>query len=69
MKQGEKEFIISPIFGAFVGQSLTNKQMVEHKLWGSKKPFDWMSEEQYLNLQVKKTKIYILLKLKLVNFF
>ena len=33
-------------------QALTNKQMVDHKYWTTKKPFDWMLDEQFLNLQV-----------------
>jgi dynein heavy chain len=53
MKSGEKEFIISPLFGAMVIQTLTNKSISEHKLWAAKKPFDWMSDEQFLNLQVR----------------
>lgn len=52
MRPGEKEFIISPLFGAMVIQTLTNKNMTEHKHWSAKKPFDWMSDEQFLNLQV-----------------
>jgi dynein heavy chain len=52
MRSGEKEFIISPLFGAMVIQTLTNKNMTEHKHWTAKKPFDWMSDEQFVNLQV-----------------
>lgn len=48
---GEKEFIISPSYGAAVMQSITGKQMTEHKYWLHKKPFDWMTDEQFLNLQ------------------
>lgn len=33
-------------------QSLTNKVLTDHKYWQYKKPFDWMSDEQFVNLQV-----------------
>jgi hypothetical protein len=52
LRTGEREFIISPIYGATIIQTLTNKQMTEHKCWAAKKPFDWMTDEQFLNLQV-----------------
>jgi hypothetical protein len=35
-------------------QTTTGKQMVDHKHYGTKKPFDWMSEDQFANLQVFK---------------
>jgi dynein heavy chain len=50
LRVGEREFIISPTYGAMLVQTLTGKPVVESRLWGSKKPFDWMSEDQYLNL-------------------
>jgi dynein heavy chain len=49
---GEKEYIISPSYGAAVMQSISGKQMTEHKYWQNKKPFDWMNEDQFSNLQV-----------------
>jgi dynein heavy chain, axonemal len=49
---GEKDFIISPSYGAAVMQSITGKQATDHKYWQVKKPFDWMQDEQFLNLQV-----------------
>ena len=52
LKPGEREFIISPLYGAMLMQATTNKQMTEHKYWANKKPFDWMLDEQFLNLQV-----------------
>ena len=52
LKPGEREFIISPIYGANLMQTITNKQMIDHKYWSTKKPFDWMLDEQFLNLQV-----------------
>lgn len=51
LRAGEREFLISPIYGAMVMQAITNKQFTDHRHWQSKKPFDWMSEDQFLNLQ------------------
>lgn len=51
LKVGEREFMISPLYGASMIQGITNKQMTDHKHWQAKKPFDWMSEEQFQNLQ------------------
>jgi dynein heavy chain len=50
---GEREFAISPIYGSLVMQAINNKPINEHKFWTYKKPFDWMLDEQYLNLQVQ----------------
>ena len=66
---GEKEFIISPSYGAAIMQALTNKQMVDHKYWSYKKPFDWMSDEQFVNLQVKFTERSLIFVLKLFEFY
>ena len=52
LKLGEREFIISPLFGANYVHTITGKQYTEHKLWQIKKSFDWMLDEQFLNLQV-----------------
>lgn len=51
LRVGEREFLISPIYGALLMQAITNKQMTDHKHWQAKKPFDWMSEDQFQNLQ------------------
>lgn len=51
LRAGEREFLISPVYGAMVMQAITNKQFTDHRHWQSKKPFDWMSEDQFLNLQ------------------
>ena len=51
VRLGEKEFVVSPVYGALFVQTVTGKQMTEHKHWQTKKPFDWMSDEQFLNLQ------------------
>ena len=49
---GEKEFIVSPSYCAAMMQTTTGKQMVDHRHYVTKKPFDWMSEDQFANLQV-----------------
>ncbi len=50
---GEKEYIVSPAYGASTMQAISNKQTTEHKYWTAyKKPFDWMNDEQFVNLQV-----------------
>lgn len=49
---GEKEFIVSPSYCAAMMQSTTGKQMVDHKYYVTKKPFDWMNDDQFANLQV-----------------
>lgn len=51
MRIGEREFIISPVYGAYFMQAVTGKQITDSKHWSTKKPFDWMSDEQFLNLQ------------------
>jgi dynein heavy chain, axonemal len=48
---GEREFIVSPSFGASFVQNLTGKVTQEHKFWATKKPFDWMTDECFVNLQ------------------
>ncbi len=58
---GEREFIISPHYGIQFMQhiqhiqsnSTTTRQssIVDNKLWNLKKPFDWMTDETYSNLQ------------------
>jgi dynein heavy chain len=50
LRPGEKEFVIAPAFGLAL-QTMLNKQLSEHKYLTHKKPFDWMSEEQFQNLQ------------------
>ncbi len=53
LRVGEREFVISPLYGATFIQTITGKQITDSKYWLNKKPFDWMSDEQFLNLQVK----------------
>ncbi|XP_071954985.1 uncharacterized protein [Antedon mediterranea] len=49
---GEREFIISPQFGAAVMSSIGKVVAPDHKIALSKKPFDWMSDNQFQNLQL-----------------
>ncbi len=48
---GEREFLISPPFGASIKQLAYPKWEIPPKTSG-KKPFDWLLDEQYHNLQV-----------------
>ena len=57
MRVGEREFVVSPNYGAMYLQTLTSKQFTEHKFWAYKKPFDWMLDEQFLNLQVNSSRL------------
>ena len=49
---GEREFLISPPFGASIKQLAYPKWEIPPKTL-AKKPFDWMLDEQYHNLQVR----------------
>ena len=52
LQPGEREFIISPAYGAQLVQAINNnKPMSEHRYWQTKKTFDWMTDEQFLHLQ------------------
>lgn len=53
LRAGEREFVISPLYGAMMIQATTGRQIVDHKYWQSKKAFDWMLDDQFLNLQVQ----------------
>ena len=48
---GEREFLISPPFGAVIRQ-LSNPNWEIPPKTLAKKPFDWLMDEQYHNLQV-----------------
>jgi hypothetical protein len=52
LRLGEREFVISPSYGANFIQTVTSKPYIDHKLWQIKKSFDWMLDEQFQNLQV-----------------
>ena len=62
---GDREFLINPQYGAAVKQPLSNTQgnLIPPKS-SLKKPFDWMSDEQYNNLLV--SKYYIVFSRKLL---
>lgn len=48
---GEREFLISPSFGALVMTSaVRNTDSASDKKFSKTKPFDWMQEDQYSNL-------------------
>lgn len=61
---GDREFLINPQYGAAVKQPLSNTQgnLIPPKS-SLKKPFDWMSDEQYNNLLVSKYYIVFIRKL------
>ncbi|KAK6187606.1 hypothetical protein SNE40_005595 [Patella caerulea] len=51
---GEREFVISPNFGSVVMSALNTNQL-DTKILQAKKPFDWMTDDQFHNLQVLAT--------------
>ncbi|KAL4232681.1 hypothetical protein ACF0H5_007369 [Mactra antiquata] len=53
---GEREFLISPDYSSVVMLSLGHiQQSQENKIAQTKKPFDWMTDDQFHNLQVLAT--------------
>ena len=52
LRVGEREFCIATSYGAMFMQALSGRAIAESKIWTTKKTFDWMNEEQYINLQV-----------------
>ena len=53
MGPGDREFLIHPSFGAAVKTALQASALSEAASRTlSKKPFDWLLDEQYSNLQV-----------------
>ncbi|XP_060567478.1 dynein axonemal heavy chain 5-like [Ruditapes philippinarum] len=53
---GEREFLISPDYSSVVMLSLGHiQQSQENKITQTKKPFDWMTDDQFHNLQVLAT--------------
>ena len=48
---GDREFVISPSFGASIKQ-LVNPNWEAPPKTSGKKPFDWLQDDQYHNLQV-----------------
>ena len=54
MGPGDREFLIHPSFGAAVKTALQPSAVSEAPSRTlSKKPFDWLLDEQYSNLQVR----------------
>ncbi|XP_070568705.1 dynein axonemal heavy chain 5-like isoform X4 [Ptychodera flava] len=49
---GEREFLVSPSFGASVMQAIGKMVPPDHRIAQAKKPFDWMLDEQFHNLQI-----------------
>lgn len=49
---GEREFLISPQLGSAVMNTLGHTVASDHRVTQIKKPFDWMFDEQFHNLQV-----------------
>jgi len=49
---GEREFLISPNYSMVVMTALGYGQAPDSKISQAKKPFDWMTEEQFHNLQI-----------------
>ena len=48
---GEREYLISPTLGSVTMTAIGCVQPNDSKFVQAKKPFDWMAEDQFLNLQ------------------
>jgi dynein heavy chain len=51
---GEREYIVSPNYSSVVMSALGYIQPPDSKIVQAKKPFDWMTDDQFHNLQVHK---------------
>ena len=49
---GEREFLIAPALGSVTMVSTNKCQTLDPKILNSKKPFDWMTDEAFNNLQI-----------------
>ena len=49
---GEREYLISPALGSVTMTSLGFNQPQDSKFVQAKKPFDWMTDDQFNNLQI-----------------
>ena len=49
---GEREFLISPALGSVTMVSVGKMHPPDSKFLAVKKPFDWMSDESFNNLQI-----------------
>ncbi|KAL5010133.1 hypothetical protein ScPMuIL_012438 [Solemya velum] len=52
---GEREFLISPNYSTFVMAALGHNPMADSRPGQAKKPFDWMTDDQFHNLQILAT--------------
>ncbi|XP_025098007.1 LOW QUALITY PROTEIN: dynein gamma chain, flagellar outer arm-like [Pomacea canaliculata] len=52
---GERDFLVSPNYSSVVMSSLGSIQPPDSRIVQAKKPFDWMTEDQFHNLQVLAT--------------
>ncbi|CAF1032650.1 unnamed protein product [Adineta ricciae] len=51
LPSGEREFIVSPAWAATLLQKRSARASNEHRFLSYKKPFDWMTDEAFQNLQ------------------
>jgi len=49
---GEREYVISPSLGSVTMTSIGANQPPDSKFVQAKKPFDWMTDDQFSNLQI-----------------
>ena len=49
---GEREYVISPQFGALTMAAHHPSKGADRRVTEAKKPFDWMTDEQFHNLQL-----------------
>ena len=49
---GEREYLISPSLGSVTMTALGYTQPADSKFVTAKKPFDWMTDDQFHNLQI-----------------
>ncbi|XP_059166583.1 dynein axonemal heavy chain 8-like [Physella acuta] len=52
LNPGEREYVISPNFSSVVMSAIATNATPDPHVMQSKKPFDWMADEQFHNLQV-----------------
>lgn len=49
---GEREYVISPQFGSLTMSAHSLSKTVERRVSEAKKPFDWMTDDQFHNMQL-----------------
>lgn len=52
MSLGEREYVISPQFGSTTMSAHNPNKVIERRVNEAKKPFDWMTDDQFHNLQL-----------------